>query len=67
MSTSILRLPTVCARVGLKKSTIYALIKAQKFPAQVSIANGRAIGWASDAIDAFVEQQVGAASIKVAA
>ncbi len=42
----LLRLSKVCQRVGLSKSTIYQLIKEDKFPAQVKISV-RAVAWRS--------------------
>lgn len=42
---AFLRLREVRARTGLSRSTIYALIKEGKFPAQVLLGGGRAVGW----------------------
>lgn len=44
MATTILRLPTVKARTGLSRSTIYLRISEGKFPAPVSLGD-RAVGW----------------------
>lgn len=44
MVTTILRLPTVKARTGLSRSTIYLRISEGSFPAPVSLG-GRAVGW----------------------
>lgn len=44
MVTTILRLPTVKARTGLSRSTIYLRIAEGSFPPPVSLG-GRAVGW----------------------
>lgn len=44
MVTTILRLPTVKARTGLSRSTIYLRIAEGSFPAPISLG-GRAVGW----------------------
>ena len=44
MVTTILRLPTVKARTGLSRSTIYLRVAEGSFPAPVSLG-GRAVGW----------------------
>lgn len=44
MVTSILRLPTVKARTGLSRSTIYLRIAEGSFPQPVSLG-ARAVGW----------------------
>ncbi len=44
MATTILRLPTVKARTGLSRSTIYLRVAEGSFPPPVSLG-GRAVGW----------------------
>ena len=44
MPHTMLRLPTVKARTGLSRSTIYLRISRGTFPAPVSLG-GRAVGW----------------------
>lgn len=44
MVTTILRLPTVKARTGLSRSTIYLRVAEGSFPPPVSLG-GRAVGW----------------------
>jgi len=51
-SVALLPLPAVLARVGLSRSSVYALIAAGKFPAPVKI--GVASRWASSQIDAWI-------------
>ena len=40
-----LRLPSVCARYGLSRSTLYAWIKQERFPAPVKLGP-RVSAWA---------------------
>ena len=61
----ILRRRQVEARTGLSRSTIYQRIADGEFPAPVSIG-ARAVGWPSDAIDAWIADRI-AQSRKVVA
>lgn len=53
---SILRLPEVLARVGMKRSWLFAEVAAGRFPKPLKI--GSASGWDSRAIDAYIESLV---------
>jgi prophage regulatory protein len=55
---TILRRKEVEARTGLSRSSIYALIREGKFPAQVAIGGGRAVGWVAAEIDAYIAQRI---------
>lgn len=55
--TSILRLPTVKARTGLSRSTIYLRISEGRFPKPVSLG-GRAVGWVEAEITDWLNQQI---------
>lgn len=57
MATTILRLPTVKERTGLSRSTIYLRISNGTFPTPISLG-GRAVGWVSDEIQLWIEQQI---------
>lgn len=59
---SLQRLPTVIARVGLSRSSIYARIKEGTFPAPVVLGEGRAVAWDSRAIDKWIDDRVAAAA-----
>jgi prophage regulatory protein len=52
----ILRLPEVEAATGLKKTRLYQLEKAGKFPKRVRISD-RASGWRSDDIEGFIRSR----------
>jgi prophage regulatory protein len=55
-----LRLHTVEAVTGLRKTTIYARIKEGKFPAPVPLGEGRnsPVGWPEDEIAAWQAERV---------
>lgn len=57
MVTSILRLPTVKARTGLSRSTIYLRIAGGTFPKPVSLG-GRAVGWVESEIQQWLEHRI---------
>ena len=57
MATAILRLPTVKARTGLSRSTIYLRISEGRFPKPVSLG-GRAVGWIEAEITEWLNQQI---------
>lgn len=59
MANAILRLPTVKARTGLSRSTLYLRIAEGRFPAPVSLG-GRAVGWIDTEIDAWLAERVAA-------
>lgn len=50
------RLPTVEERTGLKKSTIYAGVKAGTFPAPVRLS-ARAVAFRSEDIDQWITER----------
>jgi prophage regulatory protein len=54
---SLLRLPQVEARTGLKKSAIYAGMKAGTFPACVKLGP-RAAAWPLSAIEAWIAERI---------
>ena len=54
---SIIRLPTVKARTGLSRSTLYALLARREFPAQISLGK-RAIGFIESEIDAWIQDRI---------
>jgi len=51
------RLPVVSARVGFKKSEIYARVSKGTFPAPVKIGR-RAVAWQASAIDTWMQAAV---------
>ncbi len=57
MATAILRLPTVKARTGLSRSTIYLRISEGRFPKPISLGS-RAVGWIEAEINDWLNQQI---------
>lgn len=62
--TALLRLPAVCELTGYKRSSIYNLIKAKKFPPSVRLAGGGAVAWRSADVRAWIEAQGAKAAAK---
>jgi prophage regulatory protein len=56
----ILRRCDVEARCGLGRSTIYLKMSLNEFPKQITLGNGRAVGWVESEITNWLEQQVAA-------
>ncbi len=57
MTHTILRLPTVKARTGLSRSTIYLRVSQGACPAPVSLG-GRAVGWLDAEVNAWLTAQI---------
>lgn len=53
----LLRLPAVEERTALRKSSIYAQVKAGKFPAPVRLTEN-AVAWRESEINAWIESRV---------
>lgn len=50
----LLRMTEITKLVGLSKSTIYRLIKADRFPAPVSMTGAKAVAWRTVEIELWV-------------
>ncbi len=57
MPHTMLRFPTVKARTGLSRSTIYLRISRGTFPASVSLG-GRAVGWIEAEVQAWLTARI---------
>lgn len=57
MAISMLRLPEVCSRTGLSRSSIYLRISKGEFPPPVSLG-GRAVGWLEAEIEDWLAEKV---------
>ena len=57
MPHTMLRFPTVKARTGLSRSTIYLRISRGTFPAPVSLG-GRAVGWIEAEVHAWLTARI---------
>jgi prophage regulatory protein len=60
MQITLLRLPAVLALTGLKKTTLYALIKRGEFPSPISLTK-RTKAWPSNEIYGWIDSRVSAA------
>ena len=54
---TLLRLPKVEAATGYKRSTIYRLVKENRFPAPISLGS-RASAWVESEISQWIEQRI---------
>ena len=54
--TPMIRMPEVAKTTSLSKSTIYDLIKANKFPRPKRLGK-RAVGWLADDIQNWIENR----------
>ncbi|ABY96593.1 AlpA family phage regulatory protein [Pseudomonas sp. SbB1] len=61
ISPLLLRLPGVCALVGLSKSQIYRLIRAGEFPAGISLG-ANSVAWPAEQVSAWVAEKINAAT-----
>ena len=62
-----LRFPLVKEITGMGGTNIYEMIKAGEFPAPYTLRDGgRAVGWASDEIEAWVNSRIKAEADKEA-
>lgn len=57
----LLRLPAVEAAAGIKKSTIYALMKRNEFPQCVKVTS-RCVAWPASKVQQWVQDRIGAAA-----
>ncbi|MFC1776929.1 helix-turn-helix transcriptional regulator [Pseudomonadota bacterium] len=55
--TTLIRLPLVIARTGLSRSTIYAKIKDETFPAPIQLGL-RAVGWIDNEVSEWIEARI---------
>ena len=53
MTTRILRLPAVLARVGISRSTLYRLVQSERFPAPRRLGPN-SVGWWEAEVEAWV-------------
>lgn len=56
----LLRLPRVCAQVGLSKSQIYRLIRTGEFPPPVRLG-ANSVAWPTERVNAWISGKINAA------
>ncbi len=59
----LLRLPGVCALVGLSKSQIYRLVRAGDFPEPVRIG-ANSVAWSAERVNAWVHEKIKCSACK---
>jgi len=57
MPHNILRLPTVKARTGLSRSSIYLRVADGSFPRPISLG-ARAVGWVESEIEGWIARKI---------
>jgi len=57
MTEYLLRMPKVCDLVGYGRSSVYALVKAGKFPRPIRLVGGGAVAWRATEIQKWIEAQ----------
>ena len=57
MANTILRLPSVKARTGLSRSTIYLRVSDGSFPRPVSLG-ARAVGWLEADVEEWISHKI---------
>lgn len=55
--TTIIRLRRVMERTGLSRSSIYARIAEERFPAPVRLG-ARAVGWVEGEVEAWIRSKI---------
>jgi prophage regulatory protein len=56
VNTKIIKLPEVCERCALSRSSIYAYIQNNKFPKPVRLGE-RAVGWKETEITTWIDSR----------
>lgn len=64
VTTKILRRSQVSHITGLSRSTIYALIKAGKFPKQIQLTSARCVGWLESDVMEFITSRINASNMQ---
>lgn len=59
ISPALLRLPSVCAMVGLSKSQIYRLIRAGEFPAGIRLG-ANSVAWPAELVNVWIAGKINA-------
>ena len=59
---NFIRLNSVKSMTGLSRSTIYEMIKSNKFPKQIPLGI-RAVGWLESEVNEWIEERVSASRI----
>lgn len=56
-AAQLIRLPEVCRRTGLSRSTVYALAQADDFPAWIKVS-ANVSAWVAHEVDAWIAHRI---------
>ena len=54
----LLRCPQVQHKVGFSRSTLYAEIKAGRFPKPIKLTSKRCVGWLAEEVEAYIQARI---------
>lgn len=54
MIDKILRVPDVCEAIGVRKSSLYAMVKEGKFPPPLKLTS-QCVGWKTSTVQAWID------------
>ena len=58
VAVRVLRMGGVCHKIGLKRSTIHAMVASGKFPKPFQLVpGGRAVGWEERSVDEWLAER----------
>lgn len=57
MTETLVRVKAVMAATGYSRSSLYALMKAGKFPRPVRLAGGGAVAWKTSEVQRWIDAQ----------
>ncbi|WP_312904564.1 helix-turn-helix transcriptional regulator [Stutzerimonas nitrititolerans] len=63
VTPALLRLPGVCALVGLSKSQIYRLVRTGEFPEPTRIG-ANSVAWSAERVNAWVLEKINSSTCK---
>ena len=59
MQPQLLRIPQVLQQTGMKRSTLYALMRDAGFPSPIKLNDsGRAVAWIQTEIDSWIASRI---------
>ena len=65
-STKLLRIAAVADRVGLSRSTIYALTKLGQFPARIRVS-ANVVAWVAHEVEAWIAERIASQRVRSSA
>lgn len=59
VTPTLLRLPAVCAQIGLSKSQVYRLIRTGEFPAPIRLG-ANSVAWPTEHVSNWISEKISA-------